>query len=118
MFEHKTEPLVPPHVFLSRVARGLIIGFIIILFSLSVGMIGYHYIAELAWIDAFVESAMISAGMGPMAPLHSFNAKLFAGFYALYSGLALIISISVAFAPIIHRFFHAMHVETDEDEKE
>ncbi len=113
MFEHHKEPLAPSHIFLSRVVKSFLLSMFIISFSLFIGMMGYHYIDDLLWIDAFVESAMISAGMGPIAPLHSFNAKLFAGFYALYSGLALIAAVGIIIAPIIHRFFHLLHVDND-----
>lgn len=115
MFEHKTEPLVKSHILLFRILTGLLIGVCIISFSLFIGMLGYHLIGGLSWIDSFLEAAMISAGMGPIAPLKTDSAKLFAGFYALYSGLALIVTIGVVFAPIVHRFFHAMHVELDDD---
>ena len=83
--------------------------------SLAVGIAGYHWLGGLAWIDAFQNAAMILSGMGPVDPLTSSGAKLFAGLYALYSGLALIATAGVALAPILHRVFHRFHLEDSGD---
>jgi hypothetical protein len=86
-------------------------GLMIIIGSLGFGMLGYHWFAQMAWLDAFVNAAMILSGMGPLDPLPSGRGRLFTGFYALYSGLALITSTGFVFAPIIHRFLHKFHLE-------
>ncbi len=88
-----------------------IIGLGIILLSLGIGMLGYHHYAGMNWVDAFVNAAMILAGMGPFSPLENEPAKIFAGCYALYSGIALVTTLAVIFAPIVHRFLHRFHLE-------
>ena len=89
----------------------------IISVSLLLGMAGYHYLEGMRWLDAFVNAAMILSGMGPVGPLQTSAGKLFAGFYALYSGLALITSSGVMFAPVFHRFLHKFHLEVQKKEK-
>jgi hypothetical protein len=77
--------------------------------SLFVGMLGYYYFEHLSWPDAFVNAAMILSGMGPLNPLNTTAGKIFAGCYALYSGLIFIVILGIILAPIIHRFFHKLH---------
>ena len=79
-------------------------------------MAGYHYLEGLPWIDAFAGAAMILSGMGPLAPLQTWGGKLFGGFYALYSGLVVIVAAGVLLAPVIHRMLHRFHAETDSKE--
>ena len=82
--------------------------------SLAIGMLGYRGLMSLSWIDAFVNAAMILSGMGPLAVPQTAGAKLFAGAYALYSGLAVIAIAGVTFAPVVHRFLHYLHADPDE----
>ena len=117
MFEHRREPLLPRRKFYVRLARGAAIGFLIITASLSVGMAGYHWLEHMSWLDSFVNAAMILSGMGPVGQLQSGPGKLFAGCYALYSGLALLTSVGVIFAPVFHRFLHKFHLELKESER-
>ncbi len=114
MFEHRKQALVPRPMFYARLARGAFIGSLILLFSLSVGMAGYHFLEHLSWLDAFTNAAMILSGMGPLAPLQSVPGKIFAGCYALFSGVAFLTSVGVLFAPIFHRFLHKFHLEQRE----
>jgi hypothetical protein len=113
MYEHHTKPLLPRKVYYQRLARHAALGFTVIVISLSIGMIGYHFLEKLAWIDAFLNAAMILSGMGPVATLQTDAGKLFAGFYALYSGIALITILGIIFAPVIHRFLHKFHLEDE-----
>jgi hypothetical protein len=92
------------------------LGISVIVVSLGIGMLGYHGFEKLGWIDAFVNAAMILSGMGPVASLQTSAGKLFAGCYALYSGIALITILGIIFAPVIHRFLHKFHLE-DEGQK-
>jgi len=114
MFEHRHEELLPRSQFMRRqiqftlVATGIIIG------SLAIGMLGYHLLEGLPWIDAFLNAAMLMGGMGPLAPLTTDAGKLFAGLYALYCGLVLLISVGILAAPIFHRFLHHFHLEMDD----
>jgi hypothetical protein len=118
MFEHRREPLLPRSVFYTRLARSATIGMGIILISLVLGMAGYHYLEGLKWLDAFVNASMILSGMGEVDPLRTSAGKLFAGCYALYSGLALLTSTGVMFAPVFHRFLHKFHLEVQKKDKE
>ena len=111
MFEHRTQPLLPRRDFARRLARSAGAGAAIIASSLFAGMLGYHSLEDMSWIDAFVNAAMILYGMGPVSPLHSDGGKLFAGLYALYSGLALILVAGLMFAPVAHRFLHRFHLD-------
>jgi hypothetical protein len=91
-----------------------LIGVAVLGASLGLGMAGYHYTEGQPWIDAFANAAMILSGMGPLNPLGTFNGKLFAGCYALFSGLAFISAIGVVIAPIVHRLFHRFHLELED----
>ena len=110
MFEHRRQPLVSRPVFYARLARSASVGLLIVLVSLAIGMAGYHFLERMSWLDAFVNAAMILSGMGPLGPLQTSAGKFFAGCYALYSGLALITTAGVVFAPIFHRFLHKFHL--------
>jgi len=113
MFEHHREPLLPRSAFLRRVGRFSAWAFLIVLGSVAIGMIGYHFLEGLAWMDAFLNAAMILGGMGPVNPIKTEGGKLFAGLYALYSGLVFLLAAGVLFAPILHRFMHRFHLEMD-----
>ncbi|MFL5330191.1 MAG: hypothetical protein ACJ8C4_14920 [Gemmataceae bacterium] len=114
MFEHKDSPLLSRSQFLLRFLRNAGFGFLLVLASLGLGMCGYHHFEGLSWIDAFANAAMILSGMGPLDPLKTHQGKLFAGCYALYSGLIIIVVIGITFAPVVHRFLHKFHLD-DED---
>lgn len=111
MFEHHRQPLLPRAAFLLRVARYFGIALGMVLVSLAIGIVGYHVVGGLDWIDATVNAAMILGGMGPVNELHTAAAKLFAAAYALFSGLVFLVSLGVLLAPIAHRFFHRFHME-------
>jgi hypothetical protein len=80
--------------------------------SLSIGMVGYHILEGLSWIDAFLNASMLLGGMGPVNTPVTFDGKLFAGLYALYCGLAVILATGVILAPIAHRILHRFHMES------
>ena len=111
MFEHRSKPLLPCRCFIARVARSLCLGLLVIAFALGIGMIGYRSFEPMSWVDAFVNAAMILSGMGPVSSLQSDAGKIFAGCYALFSGLAFITILGIVFAPFVHRFLHKFHVE-------
>ncbi len=114
MFEHRTKPLLPRKVFYRRLVHHAALGVTIIVGSLGIGMTGYHFFEKLPWIDAFLNAAMILSGMGPVATLQTDGGKIFAGCYALFSGIALIAILGIIFGPVIHRALHKFHLE-DED---
>lgn len=111
MFEYRTSPLLPWRIFLRRLVLSTVLGLSLVVLSLFVGMLGYHHYEKLSWVDAFVNAAMILSGMGPLSPLQTTQGKIFAGLYALYSGLVLIIVAGIIFAPVVHRFLHKFHLE-------
>jgi hypothetical protein len=117
MFEPRKKPLLPRPAFYARVARSLALALLIVLVSLGIGMAGYHGFEKLPWLDAFLNAAMILSGMGPVAVIQTSGGKLFAGCYALFSGLALITTVAVVFAPLFHRFLHKFHLDTEAREK-
>ena len=114
MFEHHTKALLPRRVFYRRLVRHALLGFAVIFVSLGIGMFGYHTFENLPWVDAFVNAAMILSGMGPVATLQTDGGKIFAGCYALFSGIALIAILGIIFAPVVHRFLHKFHLEDEE----
>ena len=118
MFEHKSEPLLPRWAFFCRMARSGAVVAGIITFSLFVGSAGYHYLGGLPWIDSLLNASMILAGMGPVDPLKTTSAKLFATFYALYSGIAFLTIMAVLMAPLLHRLLHEFHMEISGAERE
>ncbi len=111
MFEHRTQPLLARTAFLLRLARYSAAALGMILVALGVGVAGYHWLGGLAWIDALVNASMILGGMGPVDPLHTTAAKLFASAYALFSGTTFLIAIGVLLAPILHRLMHRFHLD-------
>jgi hypothetical protein len=116
-FEKRSEKLLETRAYLRRQAIFLIIAMGFLLFSLGIGMMGYHFLEKLSWLDAFLNAAMIMGGMGPVNAFTTSAGKLFAGFYALYSGLGLLVTIGFIAAPLLHRFFHYFHVDvTDSDQ--
>lgn len=107
----KEAQLLSTKIFLKRVTRNLTVGIAMILVALGIGMVGYHHFEKMSWVDAYVNAAMILSGMGPVSPLQTESGKIFAGTYALFSGILFLVIIALIFGPIIHRFFHKMHLE-------
>lgn len=115
-FEHRESPLLPRPAFLRRLLLSASAGLLLVLFSLAIGMLGYHLFEQRDWTDAFLNASMLLSGMGPLWSPQTEAGKLFAGLYALYSGLTVIVFAGITFAPVVHRFLHAFHAD-DEDEK-
>ncbi len=112
MFEHRKDPLLPRQKYLRRLARHGLFSFSIIFISLAIGVIGYHALEGLGWVDATVNASMILGGMGPVNQLHTTAGKLFASAYALFSGIIFLVAAAVLFAPVFHRFLHKFHLDT------
>jgi hypothetical protein len=111
-FEHRAQPVIPPQQFLVRLAHSGAIALGLVTVSLGIGMVGYHSLESLSWIDAFLNASMLLGGMGPVNPPLSFGGKLFAGLYALYCGLTVIFVAGVILAPVAHRILHRFHMES------
>jgi len=114
MLEHRRQPLVPRAVYLRRLLRHGGIALSLIAGSLLLGVLGYRFIGGLAWVDAIENAAMILGGMGPTSPLTNDAAKLFAAFYALFSGIVFLVGVAVLLAPVVHRFLHRFHLGEDD----
>ncbi len=118
MYERRHAPLATRAVFRRRVAQHFGIGMVLIGGSLAIGMIGYRSLEGMPWIDAYLNAAMLLGGMGPVAPdLHTDGGKLFAGLYAMYSGLVVLAAASIILAPMFHRFVHRFHLEEEEEKR-
>ena len=114
MFENRREPILPTRIFIRRLLACLGLALAIIAVALVIGVAGYHFIAGLPWIDALLNASMILTGMGPVDVLKSNAAKLFASFYALFSGVVFISLMGLLLSPIAHRVLHKFHL-SDED---
>ena len=112
-FEHHHHPLISRSAFFRRVSIFTLVGLCLIGISLALGMLGYHVFEQLGWLDSFLNASMIMSGMGPLWSPQSDAGKLFAGLYALYSGLALLVFVGITFAPLIHRLLHVFHTGRD-----
>src|SRR6185312_144495 len=113
--EHRSQPLLPLEHFLRHMAHVVGIATLLILGSLGIGMAGYHFTDSLSWLDAFVNASMILTGMGQVDPLRGAAAKLFAGCYAIFSGVVFLSTVAVLFAPVAHRLLHRFRLEMDSD---
>ena len=110
----KTLKKHPIHLKLAQhLAMNTSIGILLIAAALVIGMLGYHGFERMSWTDSFLNASMILSGMGPATTLTTSAGKVFAGFYALFSGLAFIAIVVILLSPIIHEFFRKIHVEND-----
>ncbi len=116
MFERRRERLLPRHLFIKRLVKYGAVSFGLAAVSLLIGILGYRQLEGMSWLDAFVNAAMILGGMGPVGELHTRAGKLFAGCYALYCGLIVVISMGILIAPVFHRFLHLFHLEVSEED--
>ena len=116
MYERRHDPLLTRAAFLRRLGGHACIALALIAGSLTIGILGYHFLERLAWIDALLNAAMILGGVGPVNELHTTSGKVFATLYALYSGLIVLVIAGLLFAPVFHRFLHRFHLELQDDE--
>lgn len=110
-YESRNRPLASRRRFIRRLALSILVALSIIGLSLFGGMLGYAHFEGMSWLDAFLNAAMILSGMGPVEPLKTSAGKLFAGCYAIYSGLIVILITGIVLAPIAHRILHRFHVD-------
>ena len=117
MFEHKSQPLISSRAYYHRIARSAFAGLALVAPSLALGMVGYHLLEKRTWLDAFLDAAMLMGGMGPVSVPTTEAGKVFAGTYAIFCGLVVILVAGVMMSPIIHRAMHRVHLkEEDGDE--
>lgn len=108
-YERLAQPILAWPLFVRRAVRHFLFGVLTITAADGIGIIGYHVLGGLGWIDSFLNASMILGGMGPVDELTSSAAKVFAGCYALFSGLVFIAIMSIVLAPWVHRMIHVMH---------
>jgi len=115
MYQRKNSNILPHRAFVRRVLTYSGVAFSLILVSVGIGILGYHFIGGLDWIDSMYNASMILTGMGPVDQMTTESAKIFASLYALFSGIVFLSTVAVFFAPFAHRLMHILHVETDEN---
>lgn len=115
-FEHRRQPVIPVGRFAARLGRAILIYLGLAVVGMAIGMAGYAATEGMGATDAFVNAAMILSGMGPVSELKTQAGKIFAGFYALFSGLFVVIATSFVLAPVLHRVLHSFHVEKGADD--
>lgn len=114
-FEHRRQKLIPLRRFALRMGRAMLLWLALTVVGLAIGMVGYAASEQMSVVDAFVNAAMILSGMGPVTELKTTGGKLFAGFYAIFSGLFVVIATGFVLAPVLHRVLHSFHVEEGKD---
>lgn len=113
MYESKAHPPIPRSRFIRRMLLHAAAALALMLVSLMLGMAGYQYFEQLPWRDAFLNAAMLMGGMGPADAPRTDGGKLFAGLYALYAGLILLVAAVLVVTPVVHRVMHRFHWEKD-----
>lgn len=111
MYESKRHPPIARAHFMRRMLGHFIVAMTLVAASLWAGMAGYRHFENLPWNDAFINSAMLLGGMGPVNAPQTDGGKIFAGLYALYAGLVFLIVLAIIFTPVIHRVLHKFHWE-------
>jgi hypothetical protein len=112
-FEHLQKPVISRTAFALRLGRNLVLALVLTGLSLVLGMLGYRELESMGWADAFLNAAMILGGMGPVTTLQTEAGKWFAGCYALYSGLFVLVVAAIILAPVIHRLLHKFHYDAE-----
>jgi len=115
-FERRGEKLISPRRFLNRMLGAVALCLMITFVGLVVGMLGYMAFEGMSMTDAYLNAAMILSGMGPIGSFKTAAGKIFAGSYAIFSGLVIVIATGVVLAPIFHRMMHRFHLEDDKAE--
>lgn len=110
-FEHRSNPVASRRKFARRMLRAIGAWMLLTFAGLAIGMAGYAYFERMSATDAYVNAAMILSGMGPVGELKTTAGKIFAGSYAILSGLIIVIATGFVLAPIFHRVLHHFHVE-------
>jgi hypothetical protein len=113
-WESRAHPLLPWPVFLLRAALHVIVAFVGIAIADTIGVLGYHYLGQLPWIDSFLNASMILSGMGPVDHVTTTSGRIFSSLYALFSGIFFIVVMGLILAPWAHRIMHRVHLDYDE----
>lgn len=113
MASHIKQLQHPKH-YAQRIIRNSLAGFVVLSLSVFIGTAGYHHFFYLSWVDSFYNASMILTGMGPVDKAPNDGAKIFASFYAIYSGVTFLTSVAIILSPIVHRFLHRFKIEVEE----
>ena len=113
----KNRNILPIRDYAKRQLLFALYAFLLIFFSLSIGVLGYHYWGNIGWIDSLYNAAMILTGMGPVDRLETDGAKIFASIYALFSGVIFLTTVAILLSPLAHRLLYILHVEDENDEE-
>jgi len=111
MYEHKSAPLASQRKFIQRVIRNVILSLSVIAACLILGVLGYHFTANIPWLDSLHNASMILSGMGPVVVIETDSGKYFSSFYALFSGIVFISNVGILLAPVAHRLLHRLSLE-------
>jgi hypothetical protein len=111
IYEHHSQSLLPRKQFQVRLLKHGAVSLGLLIFSLSVGIAGYRVLEGFSWIDALLNASMILGGMGPVNPLVTVPGKLFASFYAIFSGVVFLVGAGVVITPLAHRIIHRLQLE-------
>ena len=111
MYEHRKQPIAPIQKFYRRLLKHTLIAFGVLFICLLIGVFGYHYTADIPWLDSLHNASMILSGMGPVVEIKTVGGKWFSSAYALFSGVVFITNIGIILAPAIHRLFHRLNLE-------
>jgi hypothetical protein len=117
MYEHQSQPLLPRKLFIARLLKHFALSFSLFFVSLAIGVLGYRVFEGLPWLDALLNASMILGGMGPVNQLTTVSGKLFASFYALFSGIIFLAGAGIIVAPIAHRILHRLNLKEEETER-
>lgn len=117
MYESRSAPLLSRRRFVQRMVGHLFWAGALVAVSLVLGTVGYHWLGGMAWVDAFMNAAMLLGGMGQVGEVATSSGKIFAAIYALYAGLVLIGVMTIVLAPLLHRVLHSLHLEDVEQSK-
>ena len=115
MNKNEKKYMLPPREFAKRVLKYTIFSIGLLTFSIGIGILGYHYIGDLNWIDSLYNASMILTGMGPVNELKTDSAKVFASIYAIFSGVIFLSTVAIFFSPFAHRLMHLLKIEELED---
>lgn len=111
MKKQRNKNILPPVEFAKRVLKFAFSSICLIIFSLGIGVLGYHYFGEMNCIDSIYNASMILTGMGSVNEMKTDSAKLFASIYALFSGVVFLSTVAIFLAPIAHRLMHLLRIE-------
>jgi len=117
MYEHHADKLLPRREFLRRVAKHGGFAAVVLVFSLAIGTLGFHFLAPQSWLDAFLNASMLLGGMGPVGNVEQSIGKLFASFFALYAGIVFLGASALVVAPVLHRVLHKLHLDEQNRQK-